>query len=178
MFYVVSVILMVLLLLLLSAVWPPDSPWAPWWKIKKDIAYKVCQFLKVNKKDIVFELGSGDGEFIITAAKYFGVKAVGIEIDPLRYFISIVRVLTGNLRDQVNIQKKNFFDVDITPATIVFMYLVPRALVRLLPKLKKELKKGTKIISYRYQIPLSDSEKKIKLLDENKKLEIFIYIVK
>lgn len=174
-FYLVIFGLIIFLLIILSFVWPPDSPWAPWWKIKRDVAIKVCRFIKLKKSDVVYELGSGDGEFVIVSSKEFGVKSVGIEIDPLRFLISKFRVLKDGLGDKVTLNKKNFYDVDLSPATIIFAYLVPRALSRLLPKLKKELKKGTKIISYRYQIPLSKNEKKIKLISENKKLEIFVY---
>ena len=69
--------------------------------------------------------------------------------------------------DRVTVKRKNFFDVDISQATVIFVYLVPKALGRLLPKFKNELKKGTRIISYRYEINLSlkkyDKENNIRL---------------
>jgi hydroxymethylglutaryl-CoA reductase (NADPH) len=80
------------LLVILTFVWPPDSPWSPWWRTNKKIAKVACNLSKLSKNDIVYELGSGDGEFILMAGTNFNVKkAVGIEIDYSRYFISKFR---------------------------------------------------------------------------------------
>lgn len=154
------------LLVCLSMVWPPDSPWAPWWRTSKTVARHMCRLAKIGKKDIIYDLGSGDGTALITAAKEFGAKGVGIEIDPLRVFISKRLVRFAKADDKVMIVKSNFFAVDISKATVVFVYLVPKALMRLKKKMLKELKPGTRIVSYRYTIgflPLVVSDKKNKI---------------
>lgn len=157
----------VFLLLVLSMIWPPDSPWAPWWRTNKKTARAMCRLAKVGKDDTVYDLGSGDGTALIIAAKEFGAKGVGIEIDPLRSFISTLMIRINRVVDKVIIKRQNFFEVDISEATVVFVYLVPKALGRLLPKFRKELKKGTRIVSYRYEInlPLNkyDKENQIRL---------------
>lgn len=157
----------VFLLIVLSMIWPPDSPWAPWWRTNKKTARAICRLAKVGKDDFIYDLGCGDGTALITAAKEFGAKGVGIEIDPVRYFIAKNRVRVNKLNSSIEIKKKNFFDVDISKATVIIVYLVPKALGRLLPKFKKELKKGTRIVSYRYEmnLPLKkfDKENKIRL---------------
>jgi len=157
----------IFLLLVLSMLWPPDSPWAPWWRTNKKTAQAICRLAKVGKSDIVYDLGCGDGTALITAAKEFGAKGVGIEIDPVRHFIAKNRVRLSKLSSCIEVKKKNFFDVDISKATVIFVYLVPKALGKLLPKFKKELKKGTRIISYRYKINLPlekyDKENAIRL---------------
>src|SRR3990167_11216648 len=85
----VSLIAVVFLLIILTFVWPPDSPWSPWWRTNKKVARAACRLANVSNKDIVYELGSGDGEFILTAASEFHAKkAIGIEIDYTRYWIS------------------------------------------------------------------------------------------
>ncbi len=101
----------------------------------------------------------------MVAAGEFGAKGVGIEIDPLRYFISKFRVAVNNLSPKINVLRKNFFDVDIKDASVVFVYLVPKALAKLKEKLLKELKPGTKIVSYRYKmdLPLVSYEAKNKI---------------
>jgi len=161
------VLTIIFLLLVLSMIWPPDSPWAPWWRTGDRQIRESLKLAKVTKKDTVYELGSGDGRFLIIAAKEFGARGVGIEIDPLRAFISTLMIYIIRLQDKIIIKKKNFFDVDISKATVVFVYLVPKALARLLPKFKKELKKGTRIVSYRYEINLPlkkyDKENNIRL---------------
>lgn len=162
----IILIIIVLLLILLSWIWPPDSPWSPWWRTKKDVATAVCKLAKVSKNDIVYELGCGEGTFLVTAVKEFGAKrGVGIEIDPMRAFISTLMIHIIRVNNKITIKRKNFFDEDLSKATVVYVYLVPKALKRLLPKFKKELKKGTSIVSFRYEIdlPLIKEDKKHKL---------------
>lgn len=149
-----SLLLFVLFLLIaLSMIWPPDSPWAPWWRTSGRIARAMCKLAKVGKRDVVYDLGSGDGTALITAAREFGARGVGIEIDPLRAYVSAARIRLEKVDDRVKIIQKNFFDVPISDATAVFVYLVPKALLRLQPKLAAELKPGVRVVSYRYKIP-------------------------
>lgn len=163
-------IVIVFLLLLLSMVWPPDSPWSPWWRTNKKIAKRALELAKVSKKDILFELGSGEGTALITAAKEFGAKGVGIEIDPFRFFLSKFFVWRKGLRTEISFKRENFFETDLSSASVIFVYLVPKTLKRLLPKFKKELKKGTRVISYKYEIDLP-------LLKEDKENEIKVYSI-
>ncbi len=158
----ILLVAIILLLIVLSWVWPPDSPWAPWWTTKKDVARMVCKLAKVSSKDIMYELGSGNGTTLIVAAQEFGVKGVGIEIDPFRVWISRFKIRQQHLEDKIQVKRKNFFDEDLSNATVIYAYLVPKALNRLLPKFKKELKKGTRIVSLNYEInlPLVEYDKK------------------
>lgn len=142
------------LFLLLSMFWPPDSPWAPWWRTNKKVARAMCRLGKISKKDVLYDLGSGTGTALIVAAKEYGAKGVGIEIDPLRFFVSSMLLRSNRLSDKVEIKRKNFFDVNISEASIVFVYLVPKTLERLKQKFLKELRPGTLIISYKYKINL------------------------
>lgn len=80
------------LFLLLSMFWPPDSPWAPWWRTNKKTARAMCRLAKIDKEDIVYDLGSGTGTALGVAAKEFGASGVGIEIDPLRFIISTLMI--------------------------------------------------------------------------------------
>ncbi|MGA2967912.1 MAG: 50S ribosomal protein L11 methyltransferase [Candidatus Levyibacteriota bacterium] len=150
------------LLLLLSMVWPPDSPWAPWWRTSHQTARAICKLAKVKKGDLIYDLGSGDGTALITAAKEFGANGVGIEIDPLRYWISKIRIRKNGLSKRITVMRKNFFQENIKNADVVFVYLVPKALEKLLPKFRKELKKSTKIVSFVYEmeLPLKEYDKK------------------
>jgi len=156
-FWIVNIVLLLILgflFLLLSMFWPPDSPWAPWWRTNKEVARAMCRLAKVSKKDIVYDLGCGDGTALNIAAQEFGSKGVGIEIDPLRYLFSKLRFKINGLEKKVKIIKRNFHDVNFSSASVIFVYLVPRALERLKPKLLKELKKGTLLVSFRYKISL------------------------
>lgn len=163
---VLILVAILFLLILLSFVWPPDSPWAPWWRTNKKTAKAICKLAKINSKDIVYDLGCGDGEVLIESAK-IGARGVGLEIDPLRVFIAKIRVYKNNLNKKIFIKRKNFFKEDISEASVIIVYLIPATLKKLLPKFKKELKKGTRIVSFRYEINLPlrkvDSKNDIRL---------------
>lgn len=159
---------LVLLFILLSMVWPPDSPWSPWWRTNSKRARLICKLAKISDKDIVYDLGAGDGALLITAAKEFGARAIGVEIDPLRVMISKLAVLLAGQSKKVKIVRKNFFAADISDATVVFMYLVPKALAGLKPKLVKELKPGTRIVTFVYKIDLP-------IFEQDLKNEIYLY---
>ena len=150
-------------------IWPPDSPWAPWWKTNKGTARAMCKLAHVTKEDVVYDLGSGTGNALIVAAKEFGAKGVGIEIDPLRFLYSKVQIKRNGLKNNVKIKRGNLFDQDLSKASVVFVYLVPKTLDKLLPKFKKELKKGTRIVSFRYEIGLP-----LKKYDEDNNLRLYV----
>ncbi len=147
-------ITLILLVFLFSMVWPPDSPWSPWWRTSKKIARIMCNLAKVNKEDLIYDLGSGEGTALITAAKEHGASGVGVEIDPFRYWFSRLAVMFYGLSHKIVFERENFFDVDISSATVVFMYLIPKTLARLKPKLIKELKPGTRVVSFAYKMDL------------------------
>lgn len=166
----IILLIIVFLLLLLSMVWPPDSPWAPWWRTSHKTARAICKLAKIKKGDLIYDLGSGDGTALITAAKEFGASGVGIEIDPLRHWISRVRIQTNGVSKKITVIRKDFFKQNIKDADVVFVYLVPKALDKLLPKFRKELKKGTRIISFVYEM-------KLPLKGEDKKNKIRLYVI-
>lgn len=150
--------------------WPPDSPWAPWWRTSDKIAQKTCELAQVKKGDVIFELGSGDAQTLITAVKQFQAEGVGIEIDPFRSAVSKLRIKAGGLSKKIKIIRGNFFDQDLSKADVVFVYLVPKTLDKLLPKFRKELKKGTKIVSYKYAMKIQEKH-------FDKKAELFLYVI-
>ena len=165
---IATLIIIIFLLIILTFVWPPDSPWSPWWRTNKKVARAVCRLAKVSNKDIVYELGSGDGEFILTASKEFNAKkAIGIEIDYTRYFVSVLRKQISNIPN-VEFIRKDFKKIKLNDATVVYFYLVPAVIKRIMPKLMKELKPGTRIVSLRYEVPL-------KLIKEDKEHQLFLY---
>ncbi len=160
----------VFLLIVLSMIWPPNSPWAPWWRTDEKTAEAICRLAQVTEKDIVYDLGCGDGEVLLFAARNYDSCGVGVEIDPLRTLIAQFRVWKNKMSKKVVIKRKNFFDEDISRATVVIVYLVPKALQLLLPKFERELKKGTRIVSYRYDVPL-------KLKKSDTKYNLRLYVV-
>lgn len=164
----ILLLIIIFLLLVLSMVWPPDSPWAPWWRTSKKTSRAMCRLAKVSKNDVIYDLGSGDGTALMVAAKEFGARGVGIEIDPLRVFISTLLLDRNRVKDRVVIKRKNFFNEDLSKATVVFAYLVPKTLARLKPKLLKELRPGARIITFKYEIDLPK-------IAEDKRSNLYVY---
>ncbi len=160
--------MIVFLFIILSWVWPPDSPWAPWWTIKDEQIRAAFKLAKVTKEDVIYDLGCGNGRLLMLAAKEIGAGGIGIEIDPLRFFMAKFLIKKNGVEKKVTIIKDNFNKQNITEATIVFLYLVPKALERLKPKLIKELRAGTRVITYKYQFSM-------KKVGEDKENQLFLY---
>lgn len=155
----------------LSMLLHPDSPWAPWWRTSRRIARAMCRMADVTEKDVVYDLGSGDGSALITAAEEFGARGVGIEIDPMRVWLSQFRTQIYAKKVKILFLKNNFFDVNISEATVVYVCLVPSALLKLKLKFSKELKPGTKIISYQHPIPY------LPLVKHDKLHQLYFYTI-
>lgn len=165
--FILILLTITLLLILLSMIWPPDSPWSPWWRTTKRIAKIMCRLAKINKSDVIYDLGSGDGQALLTAAK-LGARGVGVEIDPVRVLVSRILFKFQGVDLKMKVVRKNFFDVDLSDATVVFAYLVPKTLAKLKPKFLKELKPGTRIVTFVYKIDLP-------MIVSDKKNEVYVF---
>ncbi len=117
-----------------------------------DVVDAMLKLAKVTSSDLVYDLGSGDGRIPIAAAKTYGARGVGIDIDPER-----IREATGNARsngvaDKVTFRTDDLFTTDISPATVVTLYLLPSLNLKLADKLMKDLKPGTRIVSHAFDM--------------------------
>lgn len=148
----IIIVTLSLLFFLLSMIWPPDSPWSPWWRTNGKVARAMVKLAKISKNDMIYDLGCGDGTLLVTAAKEKGAKGVGVEIDPSRVAIAKLRIFLNSLSGLVIIKRKNLFKEDISQASVVVVYLIPQTLKRLEAKFFKELRPGTRVISYVYPI--------------------------
>lgn len=149
----IILVVIILLIFLLSFVWPPDSPWSPWWKTSVQVSRVVCDIAKITNKDVLYELGSGNGTTLMIAAKEYGARCVGVEIDPIRYWYSKFVIWKSGLTKKVTLYQKNFLFVPIGSASVIYIYLVPKAIKKLKEKFLSELKPGTRVVSYHYKIP-------------------------
>ncbi len=114
----------------------------------QSVVEEMFQMAEVNKDDIVYDLGCGDGRFVITAAKKFGARGVGIDIDPKRVKESLENAIEAGVTDRVKIIEDDLFTTDISEATVITLYLLRDLNLKLRPKLLRELKPGTRILSY------------------------------
>jgi predicted RNA methylase len=102
----------------------------------------------VKASDVVYDLGSGDGRIVITAAKKYGARGVGIEIDPALVEKATENAAAAGVSDRVRFLTQNLFTSDIGEASVVTLYLLQSINERLRPKLVRELKPGTRIVSH------------------------------
>lgn len=163
------------LLFIISMLWPPDSPWAPFWTTPPSVTRVMCRLANVSKKTIVYDLGCGTGSSIVVAAREFGAPCAGIEIDPIRFMVAKWNVWRSGVNDQVSLACDNFFNINLSEADVFFIYLIPNALKRLAPKFFKEVKKGAVFASYVYPMPVDLFGKRLKLIKHDKNNRVFIY---
>ena len=126
----------------------PDVEFIP---TPQDVVEKMLELAKVKKADLVYDLGCGDGRIVVTAAKRYGCKAVGYDIDPQRVKESLENVEKNNVGHLVRIQQKNIFTLDLSKADVITLYLLPELNVKLIPQLEK-LKPGSRIVSHDFEM--------------------------
>jgi SAM-dependent methyltransferase len=112
-----------------------------------DVMLKLAQ---VGTGDTVYDLGCGDGRIVISAAKKFGARGVGIDNNPARIEEARVNARNAGVADRVNFELNDLFDADIRRATVVAVYLLPEVNLRLRPRLMQELKPGTRVVSHSF----------------------------
>lgn len=126
---------------------------APFVPTPMDIVEKMLELAKVKKTDVLFDLGCGDGRIVITAAKKYGARGVGIDFDPERIKESIVRAKKARVEKLVEFRLQDVMKADFSKATIVTLYLLTESNRILRPLLEKQLKPGTIVVSHDYEIP-------------------------
>jgi uncharacterized protein (TIGR03000 family) len=118
------------------------------------IVDKMLEMAKVKKDDVVYDLGCGDGRIVVTAAKRYGARGVGIDIDPARIKDSLANVKKKKVEKLVEIRQGDALQVaDISKATVVMLYMLPEFQEKLAPILKRELKEGTRVVAHDYHLP-------------------------
>jgi ribosomal protein L11 methylase PrmA len=134
----------------------PDVIYVP---TPHEVVDDMLRLANVHKGDVLYDLGSGDGRIAIAAAKKFGIKAVGIDIDPERIREATENAKKAGVTDLVEFRQEDLFKADIKDATVVTLYLLPDLNVKLRPRLWEELQPGTRIISHQFDMGTWKPEK-------------------
>ena len=128
----------------------PDVGFVPTPHRVVDAMLKVA---KVGKGDVLYDLGSGDGRIPIAAARKYGIaRGIGIEINPERIKEANENRIKAGVGERVSFVNGDLFEADLSDATVITLYLLPKLNLRLLPKLLKELKPGTRIVSHAFNM--------------------------
>jgi predicted RNA methylase len=126
----------------------PDVIYVP---TPQAVVDKMLEMAEVKKGDVVYDLGCGDGRIVVTAAKKYGVKAIGFDIDPQRVKEALENVRSNKVEHLVTIKQEDIFKLDLVEASVVTLYLLPDLNVRLMPQLAK-LKAGSRIVSHDFDM--------------------------
>jgi len=117
-----------------------------------DVVDAMLEVAEVKSTDVVYDLGSGDGRILIAAAKKYGAHGVGIDIDPAQVKQAEENARNEGVADKVQFIEGDLFQADIHEATVVTLYLLEELNIRLRPKLLKDLKPGTRVVSHRWRM--------------------------
>jgi len=134
-------------------VWQPfrgyDVPYVP---TPPEVVDEMLRLAGVRNGDVLYDLGCGDGRIVIAAAKKFGVKAVGIDIDPVRIGESKENAAQAGLAGKVRFIQQDLFEAEFKDATVITMYLLTSVNLRLRPKLLSDLRPGTRLVSHSFEM--------------------------
>jgi SAM-dependent methyltransferase len=136
---------------LLAASGDEKSPYiAPYVPTPQEVVDRMLELAEVRVGDVVYDLGSGDGRIVITAAARYGVKAVGFEISPALVKRSRDNIKEAGLEHLVEIREEDIRTVDLSPASVVTLYLYPGANLRLRSMIMRQLKPGSRVVSHQF----------------------------
>lgn len=153
----------------------PDVIFVP---TPQPVVEKMLELAQVTNKDVVYDLGCGDGRIVVTAAKKYGARGKGIDIDPERIKESLDNVKKNGVEKLVTIERADLFQVDLSEATVITLYLLPELNLKLRPKLQK-LKPGTRIVSHDFDMGDWKPDKHITVTDENGlEHDVYLWIIK
>ena len=127
----------------------PDVIYVP---TPEDVVKAMLDVAKVTKNDMVYDLGCGDGRIVIAAARDYGARGVGIDIDPQRIREARENAKAAGVTDRVKFIEGDLFQADLSPATVVTLYLLESLNLKLKPKLMSELKPGTRVVSHAFSM--------------------------
>jgi precorrin-6B methylase 2 len=150
----------------------PDVLYVP---TPQEVVDKMLEMAKVTKNDLVYDLGCGDGRFVVTAAKKYGCRAVGYDISPRRVRESLKNVKKNGLEHLVRIEQKDIFTLDLSQADVITLFLLPSLNVKLIPQLDK-LKPGSRIVSYNFGMRGVAPDKVVKFTSAKDKSQHTIYL--
>jgi ribosomal protein L11 methylase PrmA len=116
------------------------------------VVERMLRIARVGKDDVLFDLGCGDGRIVVTAAKLHGTRGTGIDLDPERIGEARKNAEQAGVADRVNFKVANLFETDVSPASVVTLYLLPNVNIKLRPRLWKQLKVGSRVVSHAFDM--------------------------
>ena len=133
-------------------VWAQEGKIVPYVPTPQEVVDRMLELAEVKKGDVIYDLGSGDGRIVVTAAKKYGVKAIGFEIDPQRIKESHENIKKAGVGNLVEIRQQDIRTVDLSGASVLTMYLLPEVNLMIRPNIWKEMKPGSRVVSHDFDM--------------------------
>lgn len=146
---------------------PPRDPDVPYVPTTPEAVEAMLKLGQVKKTDLLYDLGCGDGRIVIAAAKNFGARGVGIDIDPQRIKEARENAKRAGVEDLVRFELGDLFEAKFGDATVVTLFLLPRINLKLKPKLLEQLKPGTRVVSNTFDMGEWKAEKEASVDNED-----------
>jgi len=131
---------------------PPDPSLAPYVVTGQDVVDEMLRMARVGKDDVVYDLGSGDGRVVIAAARLYGARGIGFELDPELVRRALDNAHRANVSHLVEFRQQDVLTVDLSDATVVTVYLSREANLKLRPRLLSQLRPGARIVSHEFDM--------------------------
>ena len=156
---------------------PDDSEGAIFVPTPPDVVAKMLELAEVGKRDLLYDLGCGDGRIVVAASLKHGCRSVGYEIDARKVRQSIANVKKHDLEELVQIEQRDIFKLDLSKASVVTLYLLPEMNVQLIPQLK-QMKRGSRIVAHEFPIAGYRHDRKLTLTSREDGVPRDIYLYK
>ena len=156
---------------------PTGSPGILFVATPEQVGVEMLRLAGVTKDDVVYDLGSGDGRLVIAAAREFGARGVGVELEAKLVQDSRESALKAGVADRTQFLWQDIFRTDVAPATVVAIYLSPELNLKLRPKLLRELRPGTRIVSHDFDMGDWRSSRTLRVKGPTREHALHLWIV-
>jgi SAM-dependent methyltransferase len=175
-------ILVLCLILAIGGLWAagyaqtrtPDVIYVP---TPPNVVAEMLRLTNVTKDDVVYDLGCGDGRLVITAAKRYGARGVGIDIDPQRIDESRANARKAGVTKRVKFLEQDLFQADIGEASVVTLYLLPKLNVELRPKLLRDLRPGTRLVSHDFDMGEWQPDQTVQVQGPSRQHSVYYWVI-
>ena len=149
----------------------------PYVQTPHEVVTQMLRLAGVDRNDVVYDLGSGDGRLVIAAARDFGARGVGVEIDPRLVARSVESARRAGVGDRVTFREQDLFQTDLADATVVTLYLSPALNLRLRPKLLRELRAGARIVSHDFDMGDWPPARALRIDVRERASQVYLWVV-
>ena len=149
----------------------------PYVQTPHEVVAQMLRLAGVDRNDVVYDLGSGDGRLVIAAARDFGARGVGVEIDPRLVAQSVESARRAGVGDRVTFREQDLLQTDLADATVVALYLSPALNLRLRPKLLRELRAGARIVSHDFDMGDWPPSRALRVDVRERASQVYLWVV-